>query len=129
MSTFAACIASCQPPTFPQPPRPHPYPNDESDALILKSIIVHNAAPESEAATKQEQLPQWRISPDQTGPLRVLTWGGIARNTPQWPQRWASLYRGSLYLLEHSDAEEPLESWNIWNGRYVAFPGIGFATC
>lgn len=87
---------------------------------LAESFFNSVTAPEPEAAAKQEQLPQWRISPDQTGPLRVLTWGGIARNTPRWPHRWASLYRGSLYLLEHSDAAEPLESWNIWNGRCVA---------
>ena len=64
-------------------------------------------------------MPQWRVSPDQVGPVRVLTWGGIARNTPQWPQRWAALYRGSVHLLEHKEAIEPLDSWNIWNGRSV----------
>ena len=65
-----------------------------------------------------QQLQQWRLTPEQAGGVRVLQWGGLSRTTPQWPSRWAVLYRGTLHLLESETAAEPLESLNIWNNRY-----------
>lgn len=62
-------------------------------------------------------MQQWRLTPEQAGVVRVLQWGGISRNTPQWPSRWGVLYRGTLHLLQDESAPESLESLNIWNNR------------
>jgi hypothetical protein len=85
----------------------------------VRQIYVFFAATDAEEASKEEQqVQQWRLTPEQAGPVRTLQWGGISRSTPQWPSRWGMLYRGTLHLLENETSAEPLESLNIWNNRW-----------
>ncbi len=85
----------------------------------VRQIYVSFAANDAEeASNEQQQVQQWRLTPEQAGPIRMLQWGGISRSTPQWPSRWGMLYRGTLHLLENETSAEPLESLNIWNNRW-----------
>ena len=71
----------------------------------------------AEAAEQEQQVQQWQLSPEQSGNLRLLQWGGISRSTAQWPSRWGALYQGTLHLLESETAADPLQTHNIWNNR------------
>lgn len=89
------------------------------ESVHVRQIHVSFAGKDAEEASKEEQqVQQWRLTPEQAGPVRMLQWGGISRSTPQWPSRWGMLYRGILHLLENETSAEPLESLNIWNNRW-----------
>ena len=86
--------------------------------LPFQPGICWHAGGGGEAAVEQEQQVQpWRLTPEQSGDVRVLQWGGVSRSTPHWPSRWGALYQGTLHLLESESAAEPLQSHNIWNNR------------
>lgn len=80
------------------------------------------AAAEEGAQGQQEQpasLEAWRLRPERTGSLRILTWGGIGYSTAQWQRYFASLYRGKLYLQEREGAASVARTVNAWSNRWV----------
>lgn len=63
----------------------------------------------------------WRVSPEQQGALRLLTWAGLGHGTAQWQLQWACLHRGNLYLLPGEDADDgEAVCRNAWLGRRAA---------
>ena len=95
-----------------------------------KTVYVFFAANDAEEVSNEEQqVQQWRLTPEQAGPVRMLQWGGISRSTPQWPSRWGMLYRGTLHLLENETSIEPLDSLNIWNNRWERSKQIQVQCC
>lgn len=96
----------------------------------LRQVYVFFAANDAEEVSNEEQqVQQWRLTPEQAGPVRMLQWGGISRSTPQWPSRWGMLYRGTLHLLENETSIEPLDSLNIWNNRWEPTKQIQVQYC
>ena len=88
----------------------------------LKGLAACPAAAEEGVQGQQEQpasLEAWRLRPEKTGTLRILTWGGIGYSTAQWQRYFASLYRGKLYLQEREGAAGVARTVNAWSNRWV----------
>ena len=69
------------------------------------------------AALPQPEQPRWRADAEYSGKLRVLEWGGLSRTSAQWAPRWATLHRGTLYLLPAQASSAAPATHNIWTNR------------
>jgi hypothetical protein len=61
----------------------------------------------------------WVKSAEYTSPVDVLSWQGIAGASSQWQQRYAVVYRGTLYLMLHEGSPVITRQVALWQGRRI----------
>ena len=91
--------------------------------------IINGAIPQSREETKTEAaiegeqnvLPKsstWRERSDKEGPIFVLSWSRFNRTSATWNPYFASLYQGSIYMLESPAVESSIAATiSVWPNR------------
>jgi hypothetical protein len=90
----------------------HVSPYRLSQLLLVMRILV----PVNTAAV--DPAP-WVKAAEYTSNVEILTWQGLVGSNSEWQERYAVVYRGTLYFMQSEGSPFIMRQVALWQGRRV----------
>lgn len=79
--------------------------------LVMRILVPANAAAVDPAP--------WVKAAEYTSNVEILTWQGLVAASSEWQQRYAVVYRGTLYFMQSEGSPFIMRQVALWQGRRV----------
>lgn len=79
--------------------------------LVMRILVPANAAAVDPAP--------WVKAAEYTSNVEILTWQGLVGTSSEWQQRYAVVYRGTLYFMQSEGSPFIMRQVALWQGRRV----------
>ena len=77
--------------------------------LVMRVLVPENA-------TAVDPAP-WVKAAEYTSNVEILTWQGLVAASSEWQQRYAVVYRGTLYFMHSEGSPFIMRQVALWQGR------------
>jgi hypothetical protein len=79
--------------------------------LVMRILVPANTAAVDPAP--------WVKAAEYTSNVEILTWQGLVGSNSEWQERYAVVYRGTLYFMQSEGSPFIMRQVALWQGRRV----------